>query len=71
MARLGDIFTISSGGTPDKRQAKYYENGTIPWVKTGDLKEKYVSHINSTILLPITPVCVRCQTGFAGSTLFL
>ena len=40
-------------------------------VKTGDLKEKYVSHINSTILLPITPVCVRCQTGFAGSTLFL
>lgn len=44
MARLGDIFTISSGGTPDKRQAKYYENGTIPWVKTGDLKEKYVSH---------------------------
>ena len=44
MARLGDIFTISSGGTPDKRQEKYYENGTIPWVKTGDLKEKYVSH---------------------------
>lgn len=44
MARLGDIFTISSGGTPDKRQAKYYENGTISWVKTGDLKEKYVSH---------------------------
>ena len=44
MARLGDIFTISSGGPPDKRQAKYYENGTIPWVKTGDLKEKYVSH---------------------------
>ena len=44
MARLGDIFTISSGGTPDKRQTKYYENGTIPWVKTGDLKGKYVSH---------------------------
>lgn len=44
MAKLGNIFTISSGGTPDKRQAKYYENGTIPWVKTGDLKGKYVSH---------------------------
>ena len=44
MARLGDVFCISSGGTPDKKQTKYYKNGTIPWVKTGDLKEKFVSH---------------------------
>lgn len=43
MARLGDVFSISSGGTPDKRQTRYYESGTIPWVKTGDLKGKYVS----------------------------
>ena len=42
MARLGDIFTISSGGTPNKNEASYYTNGTIPWVKTGDLKDKYV-----------------------------
>ena len=44
MARLGDIFTITSGGTPEKRQSSYYKNGTIPWVKTGDLKEKFVTH---------------------------
>jgi len=42
MARLGDIFTISSGGTPNKNEKSYYVNGTIPWVKTGDLKDKYV-----------------------------
>ena len=42
MARLGDVFTISSGGTPNKNEDSYYQNGTIPWVKTGDLKEKYV-----------------------------
>ncbi len=42
MARLGDIFTISSGGTPNKNETSYYANGTIPWVKTGDLKDKYV-----------------------------
>ena len=42
MARLGDIFTISSGGTPNKNEESYYVNGTIPWVKTGDLKDKYV-----------------------------
>ena len=42
IARLGDIFTITSGGTPDKKKSEYYANGTIPWVKTGDLKNKYV-----------------------------
>ena len=42
MARLGDIFTITSGGTPDKKKSEYYANGTIPWVKTGDLKNQYV-----------------------------
>ena len=41
MAKLGDFFTIASGGTPDKRNPSYYENGTIPWVKTGDLKNQY------------------------------
>lgn len=43
MTTLGDLFSISSGGTPDKKYEVYYKNGTIPWVKTGDLKEKYVS----------------------------
>ena len=42
MAKLGDFFTIASGGTPDKGNPFYYENGTIPWVKTGDLKNQYV-----------------------------
>ena len=42
MARLGDIFIITSGGTPDKKKSEYYANGTIPWVKTGDLKNQYV-----------------------------
>lgn len=42
MAKLGDIFSIASGGTPDKKKSAYYANGTIPWVKTGDLKNQYV-----------------------------
>lgn len=45
MARLGDVFTISSGGTPNKKEISFYEHGTIPWVKTGDLKGKYVPDI--------------------------
>ena len=33
---------ITSGGTPDKKNSAYYAKGTIPWVKTGDLKNQYV-----------------------------
>ena len=42
--RLGDLFSITSGGTPNKKNPEYYENGNIPWVKTGDLKDKYISN---------------------------
>lgn len=43
MIRLGDLISISSGGTPKRDVPEYFENGTIPWVKTGDLKGKYVN----------------------------
>lgn len=39
--KLGKIFEIGSGGTPSKKNPEYY-NGNIPWIKTGDLKEKYL-----------------------------
>ena len=39
--KLGDIFEIGSGGTPSKAHPEYY-GGEIPWVKTGDLKSKYL-----------------------------
>lgn len=42
MARLGDLYQITSGGTPSRKHLDYYQDGTIPWVKTGDLKEKYL-----------------------------
>lgn len=43
MARLGELYAISSGGTPSRKHPEYYENGSIPWVKTGDLKNIYLS----------------------------
>jgi len=42
LIKLGDILHITSGGTPSRSNLKYYENGTIPWVKTGDLRQKYI-----------------------------
>ncbi|WP_061565069.1 restriction endonuclease subunit S [Heyndrickxia coagulans] len=35
--RLGDVFTITSGGTPKRTIPEYYE-GNIPWIKTGEIK---------------------------------
>src|SRR5690554_4638492 len=40
--KLGKVFRVTSGGTPNRKKEHYFQNGTIPWVKTGDLKGKYV-----------------------------
>lgn len=37
LVRLGDIAQISSGGTPDRSQPRYW-NGDIPWVTTGEIQ---------------------------------
>ena len=29
---------MTSGGTPSKKHPEYYENGTIPWVRSGELE---------------------------------
>ncbi len=47
--RLGDIAKISSGGTPSRSNSKYWENGTIPWVKISDIEGKYVSETEEKI----------------------
>ena len=34
---LGEICTFMTGGTPTSTVAEYYENGTIPWLVSGDI----------------------------------
>ncbi len=34
--KLGEVCLTTSGGTPSRSQSKYY-NGSIPWVKSGEL----------------------------------
>ena len=41
--KIGDVFKVASGGTPSRKKTEYFSNGTIPWVKTGDLKGKYTN----------------------------
>ncbi|CAI0861444.1 EcoKI restriction-modification system protein HsdS [Serratia proteamaculans] len=40
--RLGDIGTISGGGTPSKNNEEYW-SGDIPWVSPKDMKVDYIS----------------------------
>lgn len=42
--RIGDLATVSSGSTPKAGDARYYVNGTIPWVTSGDLNDDYIRH---------------------------
>lgn len=42
--RLGDICITSSGGTPLKKRSEYFEGGTIPWIKSGEVAQGYVHH---------------------------
>ena len=46
--RLGSIGDWGSGATPSRTTPEYY-NGNIPWLKTGDLNDGYITHIPETI----------------------
>lgn len=39
---LGKICKTSSGGTPSRKYPEYYENGEIPWVKSGELENNTI-----------------------------
>ncbi|WGE90747.1 restriction endonuclease subunit S [Actinobacillus genomosp. 1] len=43
--RLGEIGNWGAGATPNRHKPKYYENGTIPWLKTGDLNDGIITEI--------------------------
>ena len=47
--RLGSIGEWGAGATPSRTQPEYYKNGTIPWLKTGDLTDGYVTEIPESI----------------------
>ena len=45
---LGEIGNWQSGATPSRMQKEYYE-GTIPWLKTGDLNDGLITEIPEKI----------------------
>ena len=49
MVRLGDVCITHAGGTPSRSVSKFWNNGTIPWVKIGDLNGKYLYQTSEKI----------------------
>ena len=47
--KLSSICNIASGGTPARSNSAYWKNGTIPWVKIGDITDKLLSQTSEHI----------------------
>ena len=47
ISRVCSRFT--SGGTPSRKRAEFYENGTIPWVKTKELHDRFIAETEENI----------------------
>jgi type I restriction enzyme S subunit len=46
---IGEIAKTRTGGTPARDNIKYWENGTIPWVKTGEINFGVINSTNEKI----------------------
>ena len=73
--KLGEIANISSGTTPFRKNPLFYDNADIPWVKTTDLNNSYITTteekvsmyaLNNTSLrlYPTNTVLVAMYGGF-------
>jgi len=75
--KLGDICETSSGGTPLRSKKEFYENGTIPWLKSGEVAQGFVIDTEEKItelglknssakIFPVNTVLVALYGATAG-----
>jgi len=75
--KIGDVFTTSSGGTPLRNKTEYYANGSIPWLKSGEVAQGYIYQAEEFIteeglknssakLFPVNSVLVAMYGATAG-----
>lgn len=46
---IKDFTDVISGGTPDRKNNQYWENGTVPWVKTTELQNNRINSVEECI----------------------
>jgi len=77
MVELGEVCETSSGGTPLKSKEEYYENGSIPWLRSGEVSqgsitksEMFITELglknSSAKIFPINTVLVAMYGATAG-----
>jgi len=44
LMRIGNVCSTSSGGTPLSGTAAFYEQGTIPWIRSGEVAQGEIFH---------------------------
>jgi type I restriction enzyme, S subunit len=47
--RIDSLFTVRTGGTPSRKVKAYFEDGSIPWIKTGELKNTDITSVEEYI----------------------
>jgi len=74
VSSLGQLGSWKGGATPSMQNPSFWENGTIPWVSSGDVKRpllfdapmKITSHAvknSSTTLLPANSIVIVTRSG--------
>lgn len=77
LVELGEVCETSSGGTPLKSNKEYYQNGTISWLKSGEVSQGFIYSTNEKItekglknssakLFPINTVLIAMYGATAG-----
>lgn len=75
--KLGEVCETTSGGTPLKTHKEYYEGGTIPWLRSGEVAqgsiyntELYITELglnnSSAKILPINTVVIAMYGATVG-----
>ena len=64
-AKLLDLGEFSSGKTPDMSEPKYWENGTVQWFTSKDMKTKYLADSQ----LKVTELAAKDMTLYPAGTL--
>lgn len=47
--KISEICKTSSGGTPKANEARYYQNGDVPWLKSGEVRRGKISTFKNFI----------------------
>jgi len=75
--KLGEVCDTTSGGTPSSKRTEYYDNGTINWLRSGEVNKIFITESelkiteeglnnSSAKMLPINTVLIAMYGATVG-----